>query len=637
MSTQEEHQRIEELKKALYSRKGAPHLRKLEVLRPKEYDVAETWQPDKEPPPKPPVPGNFFRKLFIFSLLFFVVAGLFSAYLFFKGDNVVSGSNIEISVSGPTSVGAGEELSVDISVVNKNTVDLQLADLVITYPSGTRKAGNTTEELPRDRITLGTIGPGQRAHQTIKVVMFGQQGDPKEINFKVEYRLKDSNTVFFKEKKYQIAIESSPVSLVIDSLKEINSGQKLSISLHIKSNSSSVIKGLLLKAEFPFGFKLETSTPSPSSGQSVWALGDVEPGGEREIKIVGTVLGQDNDAKVFHFQTGTQSPTDELAIGTVFIETRQEVVIHKPFLGVEIALDGRLDEPYISDHGQDIRGELNWTNNLTTPLHNTVIDLKITGSTLDKTSIFATDGFYRSTDDTIEWYGDQNPDLVLLAPGEDGKVIFQFSAIDLEAIKNANNKNPQINLAVTVKGQRFSDSNVPEEITSTLNRTVKIGANLNLVGKISYENGPFKNEGPIPPKAEVPTTYTVSLKASGALNDIKHGYVTAKLPLYVNWLNKVSPAGIAIEYNPVTRVIRWDIGDIVAGTGYFRDPKQVDFQVSFLPSISQVGTTPIIVNNIELGGGDTFTSKQIVVKVEPLKAELQDEGSNIVDKGKVVR
>lgn len=634
---QGEHQRIEELKRALYSRKGAPHLRKENILKEKEYGVSKEWTEQPEEKYVPPKPGSFFKKLFIFSIIFFVLAGCVSAYLFFKGGNVVSASNVGITVLGPSSVGAGDELSLDVVISNKNTVDLELTDLVITYPSGTRQPGNTTVELPRERITLGTIASGKTVQKTIKAVLFGQQGDPKEMSIKLEYRLKDSNTVFYKEKKHQVAIESSPVSLAIESNKEINSGQQLSINLKIKSNSASVIKGLLLRAEFPFGFKLESATPSPASSQTVWSLGDIEPRGERTIKLVGKIVGADNDEKVFHFYTGTQSPSDELAIGTVFIKTEQAVVVHKPFLGVNIALDGNQNEPYISDHGKEMRGELNWTNNLDTPLHNSSIELKITGATVNKSSISATNGFYRSSDDTIVWYGDQNTDLVELAPGATGKVIFQLSSIDFLDPKNANNKNPEIKLDVTVKGQRFSDRNVPEAISSTLSRTIKVGATLSLDNKITYALGPFQNEGPVPPKVDTPTTYTVNMKAKGALNDVKNAYVTAKLPLYVKWVNNVSPSGANVTYNPVNREIRWDIGDIVAGTGYFRDPKEINFQISFLPSLSQLGNTPIMVNNITLTGGDTFTSRQIIIKDEPLKADLRDEGSDIVDKGKVVR
>jgi hypothetical protein len=637
MPNEEAHQRIEELKKALYSRKGPPHLRKEGELSPKEYKVASDWKEDDGPEPKPSMPGGLFKKIFIFSLFFFVIAGFIAVFLFFKGGNVVSANNVNITILGPVSVGAGEELSLDIAVANKNSVDLQLTDLVITYPSGTRQAGNTTVELPRERFTIGTVASGATIQKTIKAVLFGQQGDPKEMTIRVEYRLKDSNTVFFKEKKYQVAIESSPVSLAIDSLKEINSGQEMTMTLHITSNSASLIKGLLLRAEFPFGFKFESATPKPSSAQSVWSLGDIEAGGERTIKITGTILGQDNDERVFRFYTGTESPSDEFAIGTVFIDTKQEVVVHKPFLGVQIALDGDQNDPHISDHGLGMRGELSWTNNLATALNNTVIDMKVTGSALDKSSISASEGFYNSNNDTIEWAGDKSPSLVELVPGETGKVSFQIRSIDFSDPKNLTLKNPQINLDVTVKGQRFSDKNVPESITSTISRTIKIGASLSLEGKISYDNGPFQNTGPVPPKAEVPTTYTVVLNAKGALNDIKNAFVTSKLPSYVKWVGTVSPSSAVIAYNPVTREVRWDIGDIPAGTGYFKDPKQVSFQVSFLPSLSQVGTTPTIINDLVLSGGDTFTSKQIVVNVQPLKADLKDERIDEVDKGEVVR
>jgi hypothetical protein len=633
----DEHHKIDDLQKALYSRQGIPHLRKDTILHPKNYEVSEEWKPEPEAAPSGiKIPGAFFKKLFIFSILFFLVAGAVSAYVVLRGQNVVSAKNVNITILGPISVGAGEELSLDIAIANKNSVDLELTDLVIQYPSGTRQAGNTTVDLPRDRITLGNIASGKTVQKTIKAVLFGEQGDAKEILVRVEYRLKDSNTVFYKEKKYAVTIESSPVSLAITSLKEINSGQELVLNVKITSNSASIIKGLLFKANFPFGFKYESSVPAPVSAQSVWSLGDIEPGGTREIKITGTVIGQDNDERVFRFYTGTESQTDNFTIGTVFIDTRQQVIVHKPFLGVAVYLDGDDTEPHFSEQGSDMRGELDWTNNLDTPLHNIAIDMKISGAVLRQDSISAADGFYRSSDNTIIWSSEDNPDLVELKPGQTGKVVFEVGAIDLKDPKNAGYRNPELKLSVTVRGKRFSDSNVPEEIVATLVRTVRIGSNLSLETGTSYERGAFKNEGPIPPKVNKATTYTINLKARNSLNDIKHGAVTAKLPQYVSWMNSVSPQG-AVSYNSTTREITWSIGDMQAGTGYFRDPKEVSFQVSLLPSLSQVGSTPILLNNILLKGSDTFTGKELNINVESVTTLLVGEQENVLDSDKVSR
>ena len=55
----------------------------------------------------------------------------------------------------------------------------------------------------------------------------------------------------------------------------------------------------------------------------------------------------------------------------------------------------------------------------------------------------------------------------------------------------------------------------------------------------------------------------------------------------------------------------WDIGDIEAGAGIDSPPKEFSFQISFLPSLSQEGQSPVILNESTLSGKDAFTSTSV--------------------------
>ena len=53
--------------------------------------------------------------------------------------------------------------------------------------------------------------------------------------------------------------------------------------------------------------------------------------------------------------------------------------------------------------------------------------------------------------------------------------------------------------------------------------------------------GPFENMGPIPPKADNETTYTIIFSLSSPFNDINSVEVTGSLPSYIAWKNLTSP------------------------------------------------------------------------------------------------
>ncbi len=92
---------------------------------------------------------------------------------------------------------------------------------------------------------------------------------------------------------------------------------------------------------------------------------------------------------------------------------------------------------------------------------------------------------------------------------------------------------------VSVKARRVSEQNVPENLTSSAVRTVKIASSAGLGAQVVRSTGPFQNTGPIPPKAEQATTYTVIWTINNTSSSIGGAQVSSGLPPYVKWVGKV--------------------------------------------------------------------------------------------------
>jgi hypothetical protein len=152
-----------------------------------------------------------------------------------------------------------------------------------------------------------------------------------------------------------------------------------------------------------------------------------------------------------------------------------------------------------------------------------------------------------------------------------------------------------------------SERDVPEKIVSTASRTAKIISDLMLTSRLTYFTGPFINSGPIPPRAEKETTYTVTWSITSTVNDTHDVVVKAALPTYVRWMNVVSPASEDISFNPVGGEVVWNVGEVEAHRGLINPPREVSFQLAFNPSLSHVGTAPEIIGETTLEGVDSFT------------------------------
>jgi hypothetical protein len=73
----------------------------------------------------------------------------------------------------------------------------------------------------------------------------------------------------------------------------------------------------------------------------------------------------------------------------------------------------------------------------------------------------------------------------------------------------------------------------------------------------------------------------------------------------------MSPSGEKINYNPDTHEISWNVGTLSAGTGYGPAPREVAFQISFLPSSSQIGYEPELVGKATVTGIDKATGVNV--------------------------
>ncbi|KKP72905.1 MAG: hypothetical protein UR70_C0003G0020 [Candidatus Nomurabacteria bacterium GW2011_GWB1_35_20] len=64
------------------------------------------------------------------------------------------------------------------------------------------------------------------------------------------------------------------------------------------------------------------------------------------------------------------------------------------------------------------------------------------------------------------------------------------------------------------------------------------------------------------------------------------------------------------------------MGGIAKDTGITQAGKEVSFQVELTPSLSQVGATPVIVNDTILTGHDDFANVDVKVNKIPLDIRL---------------
>src|SRR3990167_7849204 len=149
--------RIEELKSQLFNknyqtkighRDSFPHFQKREVMDSwiKKEDARSTFRENFF------MKTSMFKKFFIFSIVFFILALGYASYMFFAKGNTVSNDNIDISVLSNAFTAGGEEYPLLLEIANKNNSPLDLVDLVVEYPKSSQ--AGLSQDNEHIRISL---------------------------------------------------------------------------------------------------------------------------------------------------------------------------------------------------------------------------------------------------------------------------------------------------------------------------------------------------------------------------------------------------------------------------------------------------------------------------------------------------
>lgn len=645
---------IEELRKRLYDRGGLDGLpASRHKLTNVNEDVSRGWAgvssfPNAAPSPEPVITENQiqatapqvvedlleevvlenksrpYRKFVLLGSigLFVLVALVSSVYLFF-GANQISAKNVSINVGAPFSLAAGEVLPLQISISNQNSVPIESATLIINYPAGTKTNDDQLKDLYESRIPVDNISPGEAINIPVSVILFGEENDEKEIKVVVEYRVTGSNGTFFKEAEpIKIKINSSPLVIRVNSIEKVSSGQEFEIKITVQSNTASPQRNILVSASYPNTFSFIKSDPEPSYGQNGWLISEIKPESSTVITLRGRVNGLADEVSEIQLTAGTPKSDNQFIMGSVMTKVKTSYAIERPFIDVSVIVnqdsDGKVD--LASNEEADV------TVLVKNTLNDTVYDMRVEvspkGNLIRDNQLQIQTGLYDSSSKTIRWEVSGMSSLAEVKPGETREFKFLVKP-------DVNQNTASFDISTNVFARRVGEARAAEEMVGTALAEVKYSSEITLQAQVGHSDGIFTDTGPIPPVADETTSYTITFEVKSGSNDATNMVMTTTLPQYVNWLEKYNGDG-QVEYNPVAKQLKWKVGNLESKTA-----KQLQVQVSLLPSVTQVGRTLTIVGNQELTATDRFTGATLKAQNSALQNELSTEAGFQSGNGKV--
>ena len=137
------------------------------------------------------------------------------------------------------------------------------------------------------------------------------------------------------------------------------------------------------------------------------------------------------------------------------------------------------------------------------------IVLKLGGQLIDQSTVQAFGGYYNSSENTITWNKNTNRELALVDPIKTGTFGFSFATKGLYSQGTVVNSAPEVGLDVSITAKVPIDGGGLQQTASSDTKKIRFSTDFQVTGAASYYNGPFTNTGPLPPRANQKTTYTI--------------------------------------------------------------------------------------------------------------------------------
>lgn len=629
---------LENLRKRIYGRRGGygegrlsrPELPPLHDQAPenwKEIDQKEIVQKKEHPPKK-----MSYLALFLIGsgVLALITVGIAAWLILRGGAGTISLKGVEVTIDAPGEIRGGDFVAWNVHVRNKTGNDLETADLIFEYPDGARPAAEEDRLTLRRRIQLGRIADGEEITKLFEGFLFGEEGRSKSARATVEYRAAGSNIILANETESSTKITQAPLTVFLKAPESLNSGDEVEVTVEMSSKANDVLSDGVLVMQYPQGFAFESASPSPSFGNKKWFLGDIDREEVIRITIHGKLSGSDLEEKLFRAEVG-QEENNVLVI--LFGVDSAIVTIAKSFLDFSYTFNDKTITSLAP--GSFVDAQVRWKNNLSVPIENAMLRVRLDGKGYDEKSLDVPNGAYRGTDRTIVWNASSYAPFAFLDPGQEGVVSFRFRVPQSFTIHSPADSNFSIHFDGTFEALKKPSGFGNIDISTNKQYDIKIITDLQVVRKALYYDSILPGSGSLPPQVARETIYTVVWSLVNSSNDIRNVKVKASLPAYMVWKGIVQPQENII-YDSVSGEIIWSLDGLLQGTGIIRPAREVRFQVGFIPVVGDVGERPILISQVVAEGIDDFAEVSIRKTAPAQNTELRSDPKTVSDDWKVV-
>ncbi len=542
---------------------------------------------------------------------------------FLKGWFSFSKDKIELEIIAPQEISSGEEFDFTVRYKNNNRVGITDVRLVLNYPPGAYSVDG--KELTKEVIEAEKLLPKKEAVKSFRIRLAGERGNIKYLMAGLSYRPENINSSFENSTSFKISINSVLLGLYLVAPQKTIGGGEVSYILDYINNSDKDFSNLRIELKYPAGFTFKTANPQPIEGNKIWQLEGLKKNEHGTINISGILDGLESENKTLEASIGEINGDKFLR----YSQTSAVTQISNSPLVLNVFQNDGTGENNISA-GEKLSYRIEFKNNADIVLSQLVLKAYFQGEMFDfRTLRLKEKGLFDSLNNVITWSAAGDPSLALLPPGESGQVEFLVSIKDNFLVNDFTDKNFKISVRAELETLNVPPQFNLERLKIEKISTSKLNSKTVLKAKGYYNEttSNIDNFGPIPPRVNQVTAYTIHWQITNAANDLENVRITAVLPQGTGWRNVYTTLNqnTELEYNERTKQIVWKIDKIPAAVGSLIPAYELVFQITLQPSVTQIGVSPVLIDESHLEAKDTFTGETLESFSPAIATDLPDD------------
>ncbi len=600
-------------------------------------EIKQVW--DEEAPATTKTAATFERarkhgpwRWMIGGLVILAGAAVAGFFVFGRGHKF-TGNNIQLVINTPKEIASGGDMTLTIDYQNQEAIDLTNSQLTVTYPDGF--TFSSSEPKPTNTFNnafdLGKIGSGRAGQVVIHGTAIGSVDAQLSFAATLTYRPANFSSDFQEQTSTTVTISSSILTLNLDGPDKLSPNGVGNWTINVSNTSDHDLQGIRVEATLPNGLSLTKATPAASSGQTTWDIASVAKGKSSTITLTGTASGNLGDSLELSVQVGILN-----AAGTVDPQAQKSLLIALVNTGLttSIAVNGQTDSSVINP-GDTVNYTISLSNKSDVEVSDVTAAATLDGTGLDLTSL---SNPLNATvkDTTLTWTKTQAPGLALIKPGQSVSLTLSVGTTSTISIKTDSDRNPHISLSVVVTAPSLAtntNTTPPATVSLTKFATVfKLTADARYYDDSQIAVG----SGPVPPKVGQTTAYRIMWAVTNSTSDATDMTVTTALPVGVLWTGKnIGRDAGDISFDPNSRIVRWTLNKVPAGTGGRLPTLTAHFEVSITPTSDQVGNVVVLTDTTSGTATDSYSSKSLSITASSLTTDVPND-PQAAGEGKVV-